>query len=84
MAAAETLLLNVGQVAEVLNVSPRLVQTLIFHGQLPSISVGRCRRVVVAELEAFVAQRRNQNDRNQGQVAVVGGGRARGRPAAQV
>jgi excisionase family DNA binding protein len=48
------LLLDLPQVAEALSLSLRSVQSLIYAGRLRSVTVGRSRRVAVADLEAFV------------------------------
>ncbi len=48
------LLLDLPQVAGALSLSLRTVQGLIYSGQLRSLTVGRSRRVAVADLDAFV------------------------------
>lgn len=48
------LLLDLPQVAEALSLSLRSVQGLVYSGQLRSLTVGRSRRVAVADLAAFV------------------------------
>ena len=48
------LLLDLPQVAETLSLSLRSVQNLIYAGRLRSLTIGRSRRVAVADLAAFV------------------------------
>jgi excisionase family DNA binding protein len=48
------LLLDLPQVADALSLSLRSVQNLIYRGQLRSLTVGRSRRVALADLAAFV------------------------------
>lgn len=48
------LLLDLPQVAKALSLSLRSVQNLIYDGRLRSFTVGRSRRVAVADLDAFV------------------------------
>lgn len=48
------LLLDLPAAAVALSLSLRTVQTLIYDGRLRSLTVGRSRRVAVADLEAFV------------------------------
>jgi excisionase family DNA binding protein len=48
------LLLDLPQVAGALSLSLRTVQNLIYDGRLRSLTVGRSRRVAVADLAAFV------------------------------
>jgi excisionase family DNA binding protein len=48
------LLLDLPEVANALSLSVRSVQNLCYRGQLRSLTVGRSRRVAVADLDAFV------------------------------
>jgi excisionase family DNA binding protein len=48
------LLLDLPEVATSLSLSLRSVQALVYSGQLRSVTLGRSRRVVKADLEAFV------------------------------
>lgn len=48
------LLLGLPEVAASLSLSLRSVQNLIYTGRLRSLTVGRSRRVAVADLAAFV------------------------------
>lgn len=41
--------------AECLGVSPRTVERLVASGSLPSVGIGVCARIRVADLEAYVA-----------------------------
>ena len=53
--SSTTMLLNVGQVADKLGVSPRTVWRLVSGGKLPQpVAIGRCRRWHRADVEAFV------------------------------
>jgi excisionase family DNA binding protein len=52
--AGERLLLDLPQVAEALSLSLRSVQNLCYDGRLRSLTIGRSRRVAVADLAAFV------------------------------
>jgi excisionase family DNA binding protein len=52
------LLLSTSEVASALGVSPRLVKSLIQAGELPSLKVGRLRRVTLSDLEAWVDRQR--------------------------
>lgn len=49
----EVLLLNIEQVAAALQVSRRTVENLIASGQLPSVPIGRSRRVFSDTLREF-------------------------------
>lgn len=51
---AAELLLTLDDAAHRLSLSRRGVQGLIYQGALHSVKVGRCRRIAVADLEAFV------------------------------
>ena len=53
------LLLDLQQVAVALSLSLRSVQGLVYDGRLRSLTVGRSRRVAVADLDAFVASLRS-------------------------
>jgi excisionase family DNA binding protein len=52
------LLLSTSEVARSLGVSPRFVKSLIQAGELPSLKVGRLRRVALPDLEAWVERQR--------------------------
>ena len=72
VAPGPALLLRVQDVCDQLNVSRATVQRLLAAGVLPSVKVGRARRVTYAALEQFV------DDLAHGRVAlddsVLGGG----------
>lgn len=57
------LVLTVSEVAEALRVGRQAVYELMLTGQLPSIKIGRLRRVPVAALETFIAERLPQPER---------------------
>ena len=54
MAAIETKLMTVPEVASDLRLSRSQVYALMAAGQLRSVHIGRSRRVLVADLAAFV------------------------------
>jgi excisionase family DNA binding protein len=54
------LLVDVKEAAKRLSVSRRTVQSLLYSGQLPSVRVGRCRRIPVSELSAYVERLRDE------------------------
>lgn len=49
--------LDLDEVADILGVSRRTVDTLIADGELPSLKIRRCRRVPRRALEAFISAR---------------------------
>lgn len=55
----EALLVGLDEAARMLALSRRTLQGLVYSGDLPSIKVGRSRRIAVADLEAFVNQLRD-------------------------
>ena len=57
---ADRLLVGVDDAAAMLTVSRRTLQGLIYDGSLPSVKVGRSRRIAVADLEAFVDTLRHE------------------------
>ena len=57
------LLVDVDEAAALLSLSRRSVQQLMYSGALPSVKVGRSRRVAAVDLEAFVAHLRQDGDR---------------------
>lgn len=54
------LLVDVGEAAKRLSVSKRTVQSLLCSGQLHGVKVGRCRRIPVSELTAYVERLRDE------------------------
>lgn len=55
----DTLALNLREVAQTLNVSPRTIWTLAFQGKLPCVRIGAGRRRLVfrrKQLEEWLAQ----------------------------
>jgi excisionase family DNA binding protein len=54
MGPGEPWLLRVERVAQLLGVSRSLIFEMIGRGELPSIRVGGCRRVVATELRAWI------------------------------
>ena len=59
---SDLLLLRPEEVARRCNLSRTKVYELIKRGDLPSIRIGRCRRIPVVELEAWIAQRMHGPD----------------------
>jgi len=53
----EKLLLRVGEVSEALGLSRGAVYALILDGSIPSVKIGRSRRVAKADLEAWVQEK---------------------------
>ena len=53
----EKLLLRVGEVSQVLGLSRGAVYALILDGSIPSVKIGRSRRVARADLEAWVNEK---------------------------
>jgi len=51
----EKALLTVEEAAEILSIGRTKAYELMSTGQLPSVSIGRCRRVAVKDLQAFVS-----------------------------
>jgi excisionase family DNA binding protein len=51
------LLLTIPEAALALGIGRSLCYELVLRGELPSIKLGRARRIPVASLEAFVARR---------------------------
>lgn len=51
-------LLRVPEVAEALQVSRTTVYMILKSGELPSVRIGGCRRVVPDDLQAYVEARR--------------------------
>jgi len=54
------LLVDVGEAAKRLSVSRRTIQALLFSGQLRGVKLGRCRRIAVSELTAYVERLRDE------------------------
>ena len=54
MAATERLLLTIPEACERLGIGRSLAYTFIARGQLPSITLGRARRIPVSALQEFV------------------------------
>jgi excisionase family DNA binding protein len=48
------LLITYGEAAKALAVSPRYLRTLVYQGVLPSVRLGRLRRIAMADLRSFV------------------------------
>lgn len=51
------LLVTVGEAAELLSLGRSLTYQLVMMGEIPSLKVGRARRVPVSALERFVEER---------------------------
>ena len=54
------LLLSVDEVAVSLSLGRSLVYKLVMHGEIPSITVGRMRRIPVTSLQAYVSEQLSQ------------------------
>ncbi len=57
VAADTRLLLTVEEVAERLAIGKTLAWELVWSGKLPSVRIGRCVRVPLGALEAWIAER---------------------------
>ena len=63
--------LTVKAVAELLHVSQPTVREYIKRSQLPSVTIGRCRRIRRGDLEAFTGARRTYGWRSYDQRRTV-------------
>lgn len=52
-------LLSLKDVGQALGVSERYVKSLIYSGVLPSVTIGRLRRVYIGDLHAYIDERRH-------------------------
>ena len=68
------LLVDLDEAARRLGLCRRSIQSLIYDGKLPSVRIGRSRRVAVIDLVAYVDSLRQENDREGQSLTVVGGG----------
>jgi excisionase family DNA binding protein len=57
------LLVTVEQAAELLNVGRTTMYGLITNGTIPTVRIGKCRRVAVDTLDAYVAELRQRKRR---------------------
>jgi excisionase family DNA binding protein len=70
---SDELLVSLDEAGRRLSLSRRSVQGLIYSSELRSLKIGRCRRIAVTELEAYVERlRRGEAEA----LAVVGVGAA--------
>ncbi len=75
------LLVDLTGAASLLAISRRRAAELVYSGELPSVKIGRCRRIAVADLETFVDGLRENKGAplggtdSQPALAVVGRGR---------
>jgi excisionase family DNA binding protein len=58
MPITTTRLINVSEAAEIIGLSRSKVYELLADGLLPSIRIGRTRRIDVADLDAFIDRHR--------------------------
>jgi excisionase family DNA binding protein len=75
---AGELLIDLDEAGRRLGLCRRSVQGLIYAGELPSVRIGRSRRIVVRDLEGFVERLRQEDDHEVESLAVVGGGQRHG------
>ena len=66
----DQLLIDLDQAAAQLSISRRSVQGLIFSGDLRSVKVGRCRRIAVEDLEAYVERLRESSELERGRFSL--------------
>lgn len=52
----EPILLRVREAAHLLGVTPRVVEKLIQRGDIPSVKIGRARRLPLAALQAWAKE----------------------------
>jgi excisionase family DNA binding protein len=71
------LLVTLDEAGRRLSLCRRSVQQLVYDGALPSVKVGRSRRIALVDLNAYVDSLRQENDR-EGRLTVVEGDRAVG------
>jgi excisionase family DNA binding protein len=55
------LLISLDEAARRLALCRRTVQELTYQGQLPSLKIGRARRIAVVDLETFAERLRQEN-----------------------
>jgi excisionase family DNA binding protein len=65
----QPLLVTLDDAAAMLSISRRSAQSLIYSGELPSVKVGRSRRIAAVDLQAYVARLRHKQ---LGRLEVVG------------
>ena len=53
----DRLLVGVDEAARLLSVGRSHMYVLLARGELRSLTIGRCRRIAVSELERFISQR---------------------------
>lgn len=70
----DELLIGLGEAGRRLGLSRRSIQGLIYAGSLPSVRIGRSRRIAVADLISYVDGLREANDRGTASLAVVSRG----------
>ena len=58
MPVTQTRLISVVEAAEIMGLSRSMVYELLAEGRLPSIRIGRTRRIDVADLDAFIDRHR--------------------------
>ncbi len=68
------LLLTLDEAARSLSMSKRTVEDLVYRGDLPSVRVGRCRRIAAQDLADYVDGLRQENDPQQFQQLRVANG----------
>jgi excisionase family DNA binding protein len=56
----DVFLLRYRDAAQLIGVSDRTLRGLVYRGELPSIRIGGRRLIAVADLELFVAERREE------------------------
>jgi excisionase family DNA binding protein len=70
---AGRLLISYGEAATALAVSPRYLRGLVYQGVIPSVRLGRLRRIAMEDLTAFVKQLRNEAQPRARAVTPCGG-----------
>ena len=62
--AVDPLLVTVEEAARLLGVGRTLIYQQVRRGALPSVRVGRCRRIALIDLECYVEHLRNDANQN--------------------
>jgi excisionase family DNA binding protein len=75
---SDELLIDLDEAGRRLAQCRRSIQSLIHNGSLPSVRIGRSRRIAVADLLEYVDSLRQENDREEQTLAVVGEGHHHG------
>jgi excisionase family DNA binding protein len=73
MSVTETRLITIVQAAEIIGLSRSKLYELLASRELPSVHIGRARRIDVADLERFIARHRVPERAHAGDVPGLAG-----------